>query len=183
MFIRNQLRALLLFVMVLSSISQARSQEKLTLNGYIRDASNGEELIGVTAYINEIAGGVASNHYGFYSITLAPGEYTIVYSYVGYKAVTKTVNLQSDISLNIEMPLDLVELEGVVVTAEKEDVNIEQIKMSAQSIDINQVKLLPALFGEADIIKNVQMQPGVTSAGEGTSGYFVEEVRLIRILF
>lgn len=173
MFIRNQLRALLLFVMVLSSISQARSQEKLTLNGYIRDASNGEELIGVTAYINEIAGGVASNHYGFYSITLAPGEYTIVYSYVGYKAVTKTVNLQSDISLNIEMPLDLVELEGVVVTAEKEDVNIEQIKMSAQSIDINQVKLLPALFGEADIIKNVQMQPGVTSAGEGTSGYFV----------
>lgn len=173
MFIKNQLRAVLLLVILLSSINQARSQEKLTLNGYIRDASNGEELIGVTAYIKEIEGGVASNHYGFYSITLAPGEYTVVYSYVGYKVMTKTVSLESDISLNIEMPLDLVELEGVVVTAEKEDINIEQIKMSSQSIDVEQVKLLPALFGEADIIKNVQMQPGVTSAGEGTSGYFV----------
>lgn len=173
MLSKNKLRTLLLFVILLTSVSQARSQEKLTLNGYIRDASNGEELIGVTAYIKEIEGGVASNHYGFYSITLAPGEYTVVYSYVGYKVITKTVSLESDVSLNIEMPLDLVELEGVVVTAEKEDINIEQIKMSSQSIDVEQVKLLPALFGEADIIKNVQMQPGVTSAGEGTSGYFV----------
>jgi hypothetical protein len=96
MFIKNRLQEVLLLVIMLSSISLVRSQEKLTLNGYIRDASSGEELIGVTAYIKEREGGVASNHYGFYSITLAPGEYTVVCSYVALKVVAKTGNLQSD---------------------------------------------------------------------------------------
>lgn len=173
MLIKPKWQTILLFALVMVSAYHVKSQEKLTLNGYIRDASNGEELIGVTAYVKEMQGGTASNHYGFYSITLVPGTYTVVYSYVGYKPVVKTIELNADVSLNIEMPADLVQLTDVVVTAEREDMNIADVKMSAQSIDVNQVKLLPALFGEADIIKNVQMQPGVVSAGEGTSGYFV----------
>ena len=148
-------------------------QGKATLNGYIRDASNGEELIGVTVYVNQINGGVASNHYGFYSLTLDPGVYTIMYSYIGYKTLVKEIELTSDLSMNLEMATNALELEDVVVMAEKEDVNVQSIEMSVQSIDVAQVKLLPSLFGEADIIKNVQMQPGVTSAGEGTSSYFV----------
>ncbi len=173
MLVKIIFRAVLLLVILIGASYHAQSQEKLTLNGYIRDASNGEELIGVTAYVSELKGGSASNHYGFYSITLAKGTYTVIYSYVGYRNITKIIELDSNMSLNIEMEPDVTELTDVVITAEKEDVNIEDVKMSSQSIDVNQVKLLPALFGEADIIKNVQMQPGVISAGEGTSGYFV----------
>lgn len=173
MLIKTIFRALFLLSIVIGGCFQALAQEKLTLNGYIRDASNGEELIGVTAYISELKGGSASNHYGFYSITLAKGTYTVIFSYVGYKNISKTIDLDGNLSLNIEMEPDVTELTDVVIKAEREDVNIDDIKMSSQSIDVNQVKLLPALFGEADIIKNVQMQPGVISAGEGTSGYFV----------
>jgi len=173
MLIKTIFRAVLLLSIVVGPYFKAHSQEKVTLNGYIRDASNGEELIGVTAYVSELKGGSASNHYGFYSITLAKGTYTVIFSYVGYRNITKIIDLDTNISLNIEMEPDVTELTDVVITAEKEDVNIDDIKMSSQSIDVNQVKLLPALFGEADIIKNVQMQPGVISAGEGTSGYFV----------
>ncbi len=174
MLIKKKVQAGMLLVGLMVFAIQAFSQNKLTLNGYIRDASNGEELIGVTAYVKEVQGGAVSNHYGFYAVSLPPGTYTVVYSYVGYKNVVKTIELTADdVSLNIELIPDVMELTDVVVTAEREDVNIADIKMSAQRIDVEQVKLLPALFGEADIIKNVQMQPGVTTAGEGTSGYFV----------
>ena len=156
MLVKIIFRAVLLLVILIGASYHAQSQEKLTLNGYIRDASNGEELIGVTAYVSELKGGSASNHYGFYSITLAKGTYTVIYSYVGYRNITKIIELDSNMSLNIEMEPDVTELTDVVITAEKEDVNIEDVKMSSQSIDVNQVKLLPALFGEADIIKNVQ---------------------------
>ena len=165
-----------LFIMcllVFGFSKQLSAQGDITLNGYLRDATNGEELIGATVYITELGTGAASNYYGFYSITLSPGTYTMKFSYIGYQTLTETIELDKNIERNIELVPDAVQLDDIVVTTEKENVHIESIEMSKTKIDVEQVKLLPALFGEADIIKNVQMQPGVTTAGEGTSGYFV----------
>lgn len=149
--------------------------QKVTLSGYVKDASNAEELIGVTVYVEELKNGAITNPYGFYSLTLTPGKYTLTYSFIGYKAVKKEVNIEKNTELNIELPVEAIEIEEVVVSAEKEeeDKNIEQVAMSKNDINVEMVKKLPALFGEPDIIKTIQMMPGVVSAGEGTSGFFV----------
>lgn len=159
-------------VVLLCGLS-AFGQQKFTLNGYVRDASDGEELIGVTVLIKELSSGVISNSYGFYSVTLASGTYTVRYSFIGYEAVERTVVLDKDVSLNISLSEDSIELEEVVVTGESPEANVTSIQMSRNDIDIQQVKKLPALFGEPDIIKTVQLMPGVISAGEGTSSFFV----------
>lgn len=151
------------------------AQEKVTLNGYVRDAENGEELIGVTIYIDEISNGVVTNAYGFYSITLTKGTYHVTWSYVGYQTVEKTIELTSNQALNIELPTEVTQMEEVIVTGEREeeDKNITRVTMSRNEVPIELVRKTPALFGEPDIIKTVQMLPGVVSVGEGTSGYFV----------
>lgn len=167
------MRKLLLMAGVLCLVGIAQAQDKFTLNGYIRDAANGEELIGVTVYVKEKQNGVISNPYGFYSITLPKGVYHIEFSFIGMEPLEKVVDLQADISMNIELKEIAMELNEVVVTGEKEDEQVTNVQMSINQIDIAQVKKLPALFGEPDIIKTVQMMPGVISAGEGTSSFFV----------
>lgn len=151
----------------------AFGQQRFTLNGYARDASNGEELLGVTIYVKELSNGVISNGYGFYSLTLKPGTYTIRYSFIGFKTQEQKITLDKDVSLNISLEVESIELEEVVVTGKSPDVNVTSIQMSRNELNIDQVKKLPALFGEPDIIKTIQFLPGVISAGEGTSSFFV----------
>jgi hypothetical protein len=160
-------------VMAVLCATSAFGQQKYTLNGYVRDAANGEELIGVTVYVKELSNGVVSNSYGFYSLTLSPGTYTIRYSFIGFEAVEQQVTLDKDISLNIALNEESVELEEVVVTGKAPEANVTSIQMSRNELNIDQVKKLPALFGEPDIIKTIQLLPGVISAGEGTSSFFV----------
>lgn len=167
------MRKLTLMTWVLCMVSIVQAQEKFTLNGYIRDASNGEELIGVTVFVEETKTGVISNPYGFYSITLPQGTYHIRYSFIGMENQVKEIVLDKDISMNIDLNLQATELTEVVVTGEREDEQVVNIQMSKNEIDMAQVKKLPALFGEPDIIKTIQMLPGVISAGEGTSSFFV----------
>lgn len=161
---------ILLFACAIGSI---KAQEKFTLNGYVKDAQNGEELLSVTVYVDEIQNGVVSNNYGFYSITLPAGQYTVSYSFIGFEKFTQKVDLNKDTELNISLEVESTELEEVVVTGEKEDKNIQSVQMSVNTLDIAQIKKLPSLFGEPDIIKTIQMMPGVISAGEGTSSFFV----------
>ena len=149
------------------------AQQKFTLNGYVRAASSGEELIGVTVYVKEQANGVISNPYGFYSLTLPEGQYTVLYSYIGFKTKEQIITLDKNTELNVELEDEFTDLEEVVVTSERQDVNVVGIQMSKNELNVEQVKKLPALFGEPDIIKTVQMMPGVISAGEGTSSFFV----------
>jgi len=165
------LSLMLLFGVILNS----QAQQKFTLNGYVKDATNGEELIGVTVMIQGSGMGVVTNVYGFYALSLPEGTYEIEYSYVGFKTATKTVALNSNLELNMSLDPSVVEMQEVVITEEKADEfkNVERIEMSRNDIDMDLVKKTPALFGEPDIIKTVQMMPGVISAGEGTSGYFV----------
>ncbi|MEM7107870.1 MAG: TonB-dependent receptor [Bacteroidota bacterium] len=148
-------------------------QSKYTINGYVSDSENGEELIGVTVYVNELKTGTATNVYGFYALNLLPGEYTLTFSSIGYQSVTQKVSLVNDLELNMDLPVEITQMDEIVISEEAIDANVTDIKMSRNEINVKQVKRLPALFGEPDIIKTIQMLPGVASAGEGTSAFFV----------
>ncbi|MGK7388927.1 MAG: TonB-dependent receptor [Candidatus Cyclobacteriaceae bacterium M2_1C_046] len=161
---------LLLIFCLFSFISHA---QRYTLNGYVRDADNGEELIGVTVYVPELQKGVVSNAYGFYSLTLPEGTYSVRYSFIGYETLVKEVELDEDLSLNVELIPEALQIKEVVVKDKPEDANVTDINIGREQINIQQVKKLPALFGEPDIIKAIQLLPGVISAGEGTSSFFV----------
>jgi hypothetical protein len=160
---------LLLFA-AYSSFSQV---SKATLSGYIRDAENGEELIGATVYEESKSVGAASNVYGFYSISMPVGEYDFAFSFVGYETKTVTINLTSNQTVNIELTPAGQQLEGVDIVAEKENSNVTSTEMSTISVEMEDIKKLPALLGEVDVIKSIQLLPGVTSVGEGASGFNV----------
>ena len=149
------------------------SQDKITLNGYIKDANNGEALIGATLYIKEIQGGSATNVYGFYSITLPPGEYTVEYRFVGYETQERAISLVANLRADIEMAPESQQLEEIVVTGEADDENVTSIEMSSNKLDIQTIKRLPAFLGEVDVIKSIQLLPGVSTVGEGAAGFNV----------
>ncbi len=161
----------LLIALVISYTATLAQQH--TLSGYVRDAASGEELIGVTVYIKEISNGVVTNPYGFYSITLPAGDYNVQYSYIGYEHSFAQVTLSSNKSRNIDLRESPRQIDEIVITGDPLDANVTDIKMSRNELNIKQIKKLPALFGEPDIIKTIQMLPGVLSAGEGTSAFFV----------
>jgi len=147
--------------------------QKFTLSGTIADSANGEAIIGAAIYIKEIKNGIGTNDYGFYAISLPAGTYSLVLTSLGYKTIEKTIELNSNQTLNFAMAEEIVATQEVVITGEKQDKNIQDTKMSNIQMDIKQIKKLPALFGEIDIIKNIQMLPGISVAGEGNTGLYV----------
>lgn len=149
------------------------AQEKFTLNGYVKDASNGEELVGVSVYVPALKAGTVTNSYGFYSLTLPKGDYDVQFSYLGYAVQKQEVALQNNISRNVMLVVEAEVIEEVVISDRAIDENVVSLQMSKNTLDMNQVRKLPALFGEVDIIKNIQMLPGVITAGEGTSSFYV----------
>ncbi|HPM31388.1 MAG TPA: TonB-dependent receptor [Chryseolinea sp.] len=149
------------------------AQDNVTINGYVKDEQNGEELIGVTVYIPAIKAGAVTNAYGFYSITLPKGTYEVQYSFVGYKTQVVSIVLNANVARNLELASESTLMEEIVVSDRAIDENVIGLQMSKNVIDMAQIKKLPALFGEVDIIKSVQMMPGVIYAGEGTSAFYV----------
>ncbi len=149
------------------------SQEKFTLNGYVRDAESGESLIGATIYINQLSSGTITNPYGFYSITLDKGSYDIDFRYIGYESISKNIELIQNLKIDIELSSLDIELESVVVSDVAEDYNISSIEMSTAKLDMSKVTEIPTFLGENDIIKAIQLLPGVSSVGEGASGFNV----------
>ncbi len=170
-------KVVLLLAAVLAAIQlPAKNPEtpSYTISGYVKDQANGEELIGVTVYVAEIGSGTTTNVYGFYSLSLPPGKYNLTFSYVGYNETKKEVELSNkNVELNVLVSEEVKQLQEITVTGEREDVNVYDVGMSKVKINVAQMKKLPSLFGEPDVIKTIQMQPGVISAGEGTSAYFV----------
>ena len=146
---------------------------KYTLSGYLRDKSSGEALIGATAYIEELGTGVVSNTYGFYSITVDDGTYKVVYSYVGYEPQDRKITLNQNKELNIDLSEGTQEIDEVVVSGEKKDRNVQSINMSMTKLPVQMVKKLPSFMGEVDIIKSIQLLPGIQNGGEGSSGLYV----------
>ena len=147
--------------------------KRFTISGSIKDKQTGEELIGATIYIREIKTGTTTNVYGFYSISLNPGQYNILYSFVGYASVEKSIELKENQTLNIDLQTREQQLKEVVITGERPDENIRKPEMSVIKMDIKSINKIPALMGEVDIIKAIQMLPGVQSTSEGSSGFSV----------
>ena len=149
------------------------AQSKVTVSGYVRDATNGEELIGVTVYVPSLKAGSVTNVYGFYSISVDPGDYDIQFSYVGYQLVQRTITLSENTKLDIDLAEEISTMAELVISDRAIDANITDVSMSTERIDVKSLKSMPSLFGEPDLIRLVQMMPGVITAGEGTSSYYV----------
>jgi outer membrane receptor for ferrienterochelin and colicin len=162
----------LLILMIVLSVS-AQKETKYTISGYIKDGSNGESLMSSIVYVNEISKGTTTNEYGFYSLQLPAGNYTIKISYVGYATQLLPVTLDKDTKLNVEMGPSSVLSKEVVVTAERKDANVSSTNIGRQEITMENAKAIPALLGEVDILKTLQLLPGVQAAGEGNSGFYV----------
>jgi outer membrane receptor for ferrienterochelin and colicin len=163
-----------LFHPVLSKAdSNVNDQGKVTLSGYVSDLLNGEMLVGVTVYCTELKTGAVTNVYGFYSLSLAPGKYTIRYSYIGFNTVEKEINLDKNLTLDINLqPVEKV-LGVVVITGKRTDENVRAPEMSMVKMDIKTIRKVPALLGEIDVIKVLQLMPGVQTTSEGSTGFSV----------
>jgi hypothetical protein len=162
-----------IMILLLILIANQLSAQKYSISGYVKDNANGESLIGASVYIDEIQGGTTTNTYGFYSITLAQGTYTMVVSFVGYEKQEIVINLNKNITKNISLEAKSYTKEAFVITAERADENTKSTDMGKFEIPIEKVKTLPAFMGEVDILKTIQLTPGVQSAGEGNSGFYV----------
>ncbi len=162
-----------LFLFLMSNMEAQNVQKNFTISGYIKDSATGEELIYANVYQKDLDLGSTSNIYGFYSLTLPEGTYQIDFSYLGYQLSSKTVNLTRDLELNVELASDAQQLQEVVVSDKKEDQSVDEVGMSRMDIPLEEIKKLPALFGEPDLVKSIQTMPGVASAGEGTSTFYV----------
>ena len=165
-------KKIILLIVLLTSIFSF-SQEKFTLSGTISDLNTKETLIGVNVFILETKTGITTNEYGFYSITLPKGEYTILTSYVGYQTLEEKVSLNSNIKKNILISESSQLLKEVVIVDNKKRVDIRKPEMSVNKLTIQEIKEMPVIFGEVDIIKSILTLPGVTNAGEGQSGFNV----------
>ena len=163
---------LLLFCLLLGTIVPAAYAQTYTLNGYVRDAQSGEPLIQATVLNTATGAGVATNRYGYYSLTLPTTDtLRLRFSYVGYAPATLRLALRQDTVINLELTSNNL-LEEVVVQAPEDAVH-ERTQMSVVSVQPEQVQTLPALLGEADILKTLQLMPGVQSGNEGTTGLYV----------
>jgi hypothetical protein len=149
------------------------AQEKFTISGFVRDSLSGETLVAANLVLKDNSGiGVNTNTYGFYSLSVAPGIYELEFSYLGYQSRVVRLELFADLRLNVSL-LEGIDLAEVVVAAEAEDQALRDPQMGVVALPIEQVKKLPALMGEVDILKALQLLPGVMSAGEGNSGFYV----------
>ena len=171
----KQLLVLLLFIAISTSVvfSQNPKVNKYTFSGYVKDSSSGEFLLGSSVYIKEIQKGTTTNAYGFFSLTLDEGTYTIITAYIGYHEQQFIIRLDKDISQNILIIPKVFVTKEVLITAKKADRNVQSTDMGKVEVDVDQIKKLPALLGEVDILKAIQLLPGVQAAGEGNSGFYV----------
>lgn len=148
-------------------------QDKATLSGYLKDASDGEALIGATVYVPSLNTGVTANAYGFYSLTLAKGTYEVVFSYIGYAKESRTVDLRQNVRLDIELKSQSSQLQEVIISGAAEKSLVQSVEMSVNKVDIATISKMPAFLGEVDVIKSLQQLPGVATVGEGASGFNV----------
>ena len=165
------MKLLLLFIALFLSFN-SMSQEKRTISGYVTDGRNGETMIGAKVYIPSIRKGVITNNYGFYSLTIEAGIYTIEFRVAGLETKIIEVDLTNDVRLDVEVGTEVQDIQGVIVSAKAEE-NVKSTKIGQIELGIDEIKTLPAFMGEVDIIKTIQLLPGVSSAAEGGQGFYV----------
>lgn len=149
------------------------AQSKVTLSGYVKDSRSGESLIGSAIYLTEARLGTVTNAYGFFSLTVAAGTYNLRVSYIGYAGYDQTIQLVENQQLDIELDPQSVIGEEIVITGRSPDENVSTTDMGTVTLSVETIKKLPVIFGETDVLKALQLTPGVQSAGEGGSGFYV----------
>ncbi len=157
-------KKLLLLLLFLTATSF--SQEKFTLSGTVSDSKTNETLIGVNVFIPEIKAGIITNEYGFYSITIPKGTYTLQISYLGYETHSETIELNKDLKKNIVLSETGQALDEVIINTEKTATNIRKPEMSVNKLSAATIKKIPVVLGEVDVLKAILTLPGVTNAGE-----------------
>jgi len=149
------------------------AQEKYTINGYIKDSLTGETLIGANLSIPKERKGIVSNQYGFYSITLTNGKYEFLCSFIGYQPKILVVDLHNNQLIDFNLVANSALINNVTVVAKKRDNNIKTAQMGKFELNVNTAKAIPAFLGEVDILKTLQLLPGIRNAGEGNAGFYV----------
>lgn len=166
-------KKIITFLVVLLSSFSSFSQEKFTLSGTIIDVNSNETLIGVNVVFPELKSGVTTNEYGFYSITVPQGIYSIQISYLGYQTIQESINLNQNIKNNFSLYSNETALKEVIITDNKTKTDIKRPEMSVNKLSISAIKKMPVVLGEVDVLKSILLLPGVTNAGEGASGFNV----------
>ncbi len=164
--------SLVLFLLLFQS-GVSFAVEKHTLSGYVRDAESNEEIIAASVYAIDTKSGMSTNVYGFYSLTLPADKYTIRFSSVGYDPVEVSIDFIQDTRMDIVLPPLVSEIGSIVVTGKRKYEEARQVKMGATKISTSQAQFIPVLLGEQDILKTIQLLPGVQEAGEGGIGFHV----------
>ncbi|MCF4100901.1 TonB-dependent receptor [Gillisia sp. M10.2A] len=166
------MKKIICFLFLLSTIP-LQAQDEYSINGVIKNAANNETLYGVNILIKELNSGVVTNEYGFYSLRLPAGKHTLTISYVGFQEQNIHIELNKNSSYNFSLVETSEELEEIIITDNTEKLNIKKPEMSVNRLDINTIQKLPVVFGEVDVVKSLLLLPGVSNAGEGSSGFNV----------
>ena len=160
---------------LLSSLAStsASAQNIHTFSGSIKNAETGEILIGATILVKELKTvGVSSNAYGFYSLTIPEGKYSFVIQYIGFRTRIDTVLLDKNLTLNFELTPEAIRVGEVVISAERSNKNVTSTEMGVKNLEMHEVSTIPVLLGEKDILKTIQLLPGIVAAGEGSTGFY-----------
>jgi hypothetical protein len=167
---------LITLMLIFSLSANADSEilaEKYSISGHISDSKTGEMLLGATVYVSELKTGTVSNLYGFYSLSLPPGEYLLTYSFIGYTPAEMKIKLTENLTIPVELMSEEMQLEEIVITGERLDRNLRDTEMSVVKIQAKTIKEIPALFGETDVLRAIQLLPGVKPLAEGSTGFSV----------
>ena len=149
------------------------AQERYTISGYVRDAASGEALPGANVAILESGRGTVSNEYGYYALRLESGNYRLITSYVGYASLGISIHLTGDTVMDLELLSTSLRLEEVSISGLRPNDNITNLEPGATRLDIHSIRKIPAFLGEVDVIKAIQLLPGVRVTSEGATGFSV----------
>tara|TARA_B100001057_G_scaffold501278_1_gene623098 strand:- start:7669 stop:10032 length:2364 start_codon:yes stop_codon:yes gene_type:complete len=147
--------------------------QNVSLSGYLEDLETGESLIGANVLVKELNIGCSTNNYGFFSLTIPKGEYTIICSYIGYNNINRKIIINKDKSEKFQLSPSSFQIDEVIISTKKEDYNIKSSDLGNVELEVKKLEKLPVLMGEKDILKTLQLLPGVQSGSEGSSGFYV----------
>ena len=163
----------IIFLFLLLNFNFIYTQNSFTISGYVQDNSNNELIIGASVIVKELQIGTVTNNYGFFSLTLVEGDYDLIFQSLGFEDQSLNFILDRNISVNIFLNENIESLDEVILSKNVEDVDLELPLLSMNILSGKTIRQTPVVFGESDLLKTIQLLPGVSSAGEGASGFNV----------
>ncbi|MEM1120727.1 MAG: carboxypeptidase-like regulatory domain-containing protein, partial [Bacteroidota bacterium] len=158
---------------IIGDVAQMNPSGRATIRGSIKDAQTEEPIIGATLYFAEINSGSATDFDGNFEAEVPVGEYEVTVEYIGYEDIRKKIEVYSDGEMSFDLFKAAINLDEVIVRAQAADANVENVQIGITTLDVKEIKKLPALFGEADVVRTLLLNPGVSTVGEGATGFNV----------